>query len=242
GTTGSIPAQELTVGGDPAGIDVSGYFTLPAGFTPMYAASSSDTNIYTASMTEDTLTITPKTAGTDTVSVTVSKPDCDPVKQSFTVTVKATMNESGLYPWSVSGENVYRLTGNVGIGVDNPDQKLVVDGKIEAEEYRLTMIPADYVFEADYDLMPLADVERYIQRHGHLPGVASGPEMAANGIGISRMQTTLLEKIEELSLYIIAQHEQLRVQGDRIVSQQQKLEVRKKQASELEQRLRRLEE
>ena len=143
--------------------------------------------------------------------------------------------------WSVSGEDVYRLTGNVGIGVEVPAQKLVVDGTVKAEGYRLRMIPADYVFEEGYDLLSLDEVESYIRKHGHLPGVPSGAEMKSNGLGISRMQTTLLEKIEELSRYIIAQHEQLRVQGDRLASQQQKLEDRKTHVSELDHRLRRLE-
>ena len=176
-----------------------------------------------------------------TVTDTAESDPCDPVSLSFMVTVEDAVEHPGLYPWSVSGEHVYRLTGNVGIGVEVPDQKLVVDGTVKAEGYRLRMIPADYVFEEGYDLLSLDEVASYIRNHGHLPGVDSGAEMKANGLGISRMQTTLLEKIEELSLYIIAQHKQLRVQGHRLASQQQKLEARKTQARELEQRLRRWE-
>ncbi|MCY3770465.1 MAG: hypothetical protein OXG98_00355, partial [Gemmatimonadetes bacterium] len=91
GTTDPIPAQKLTDGGDPAGIDVSGYFTLPVGFTPVYAASSSDTSIATASMTGNTLTVSPVGAGADAITVTVritnADAGCGVVAQSIMVTV-----------------------------------------------------------------------------------------------------------------------------------------------------------
>ncbi len=242
-----IPDQTLIVGAGTTVIDLTQHFKYIDQDDIEITVTSPSPGIATASIEGTSLKIDPVAAGQiDTVTVTISdtaeSDACDPVSLSFMITVvEATVENPGLYPWSVSGEHVYRLTGNVGIGVEVPDQKLVVDGTVKAEGYRLRMIPADYVFEEGYDLLSLDEVESYIRKHGHLPGVASGAEMKANGIGISRMQTTLLEKIEELSLYIIAQHEQLRVQGDRLASQQQKLEVRKTQASELEERLRRLE-
>ena len=77
-------------------------------------------------------------------------------------------------PWSVSDAgNVYRLEGNVGIGVDDPDERLVVDGRIKAEEIRLEDVtPADYVFDEDYDLMSLDALKEHIRARGHLPGIA----------------------------------------------------------------------
>ena len=242
-----IPDQTLIVGAGTTRIDLTQHFEHIDQDGIEITVTSPSPGIATAAIEGTSLKIGPVAAGQiETVTVKVSdtaeSDPCDPVSLSFMVTVEITLENPDLNPWSVSGVDVYRLEGNVGIGVEVPDQKLVVDGTIKAEGYRLRMIPADYVFEEGYDLLSLDEVEAYIRIHGHLPGVASGAEMKANGIGISRMQTTLLEKIEELSLYIIAQHEQLRVQDDRLAAQRQKLETRKKQASELEQRLRRLEE
>ncbi len=241
-TNAPIPDQTLIVGAGTTEIDLTQHFENIDQDDIEITVKSPSPGIATAAIEGTNLKIDPVAAGQiDTVTVTISdtaaSDPCDPVSLSFMVTVE----NPGLYPWSVSGDHVYRLTGNVGIGVEVPDQKLVVDGTIKAEGYRLRMIPADYVFEEGYDLLSLDEVASYIQNHGHLPGVASGAEMKANGLGISRMQTTLLEKIEELSLYIIAQHEQLRVQGGRLAAQRQKLEIQKTQASKLEQRLRRLE-
>ncbi|MFC1480633.1 hypothetical protein ACFL6E_00075 [Candidatus Neomarinimicrobiota bacterium] len=55
----------------------------------------------------------------------------------------------------------------------------------------------------DYDLMPLPDVERYIAEHQHLPDVPSAEEVAANGLSLGASQAMLLQKIEELTLYMI---------------------------------------
>ena len=242
-----IPDQTLIVGAGTKRIDLTQHFEHIDQDDIEIKVTSPSPGIATAAIEGTNLKIDPVATGQiDTVTVTISdtaeSDPCDPVSQSFMVTVEAAVENPGLYPWSVSGEHVYRLTGNVGIGVEVPAQKLVVDGTVKAEGYRLRMIPADYVFKEGYNLLSLDEVASYIRKHGHLPGVASGAEMKANGIGISRMQTTLLEKIEELSLYIIAQHEHLRVQGDHLASQRQKLEARKTQVSELEQRLKRLEE
>ncbi|MYG16575.1 MAG: hypothetical protein F4207_09185 [Gemmatimonadetes bacterium] len=241
-----IPDQTLIVGAGTTPIDLTQHFEHIDQDGIEISVTSPSPGIATAVIEGTSLKIDPVAAGqiaaiAVTVTDTAESDPCDPVSQSFMVTVEAALEHPGLYPWSVSGEHVYRLNGNVGIGVEVPDQKLVVDGTVKAEGYRLRMIPADYVFEEGYDLLSLDEVASYIRNHGHLPGVASGAEMKANGLGISRMQTTLLEKIEELSLYIIAQHEQLREQGDHLAAQQQKLEIQKTQASELEQRLRRWE-
>ena len=62
---------------------------------------------------------------------------------------------------------------------------------------------ADYVFEKDYPLMPLSNVESYIKKNGHLPGVPSATAVADSGVDISAMQTKMMEKIEELTLHVI---------------------------------------
>jgi hypothetical protein len=93
--------------------------------------------------------------------------------------------------------------GNVGIGTFNPTYKLSVNGTIQAKEVRVETGWADYVFENDYKLQPLNEVATYIKAHKHLPGMASAEEIQKNGLAIGEIQTKMMEKIEELTLYVI---------------------------------------
>ena len=98
----------------------------------------------------------------------------------------------------------------VGIGTTNPTHKLTVNGYISAEEVAVVPdVPADFVFEDDFDLRSLEEVEQYIDVYGHLPEIPSAAEMKADGVGLAAMQMKLLQKIEELTLYLIAQNKVL---------------------------------
>lgn len=103
----------------------------------------------------------------------------------------------------------YRLTisnsGNVGIGTRTPDDKLTVKGRIHAEEVKVDLsVPGpDYVFKEGYDLKSLEEVQEHIQENGHLPNIPSAQEMEENGVELGILNMKLLEKIEELTLYII---------------------------------------
>ena len=67
----------------------------------------------------------------------------------------------------------------------------------------LFKIPPDYVFEPDYRLLSLEEVQAYIEQHKHLPEVPSAKEMKKNGVDVGEMEMVLLKKIEELTLYVI---------------------------------------
>ncbi len=94
--------------------------------------------------------------------------------------------------------------GNVGIGTTDPGAyKLAVKGKIRAEEVVVDTGWADFVFQKDYDLMPLEKVAKHIEKAGHLPGIPTAREVEENGISIGQIQSKLLQKIEEMTLYMI---------------------------------------
>lgn len=95
--------------------------------------------------------------------------------------------------------------GNVGIGTSIPDNsyKLIVNGSIRAKEIRVNTGWSDFVFEKEYILMPLKDVEQFILLHKHLPDIPDAQTVEANGIELGNMNKLLLQKIEELTLYMI---------------------------------------
>jgi hypothetical protein len=83
--------------------------------------------------------------------------------------------------------------------------KLAVGGKIIAEEVVLKLQAnwPDYVFEKDYKLPSFEELQLFIAQHKHLPGVPSANQVQDNGISVAEMNSILLKKIEELTLYII---------------------------------------
>jgi Phage T4 tail fibre len=105
-----------------------------------------------------------------------------------------------------------KVAGSVGIGTTTPDQKLTVKGKIHAEEVIVDLnVPlADYVFGKDYELMPLHEVEQYVQENSHLPEIPSATEVKEKGMGVGEMQNKLLKKVEELTLYVIQQDKRIK--------------------------------
>lgn len=91
-------------------------------------------------------------------------------------------------------------------GATADDNKVAVNGRLTAREVQVSVNQfPDYVFKAGYRLMPLSDVKAYIDSEGHLPNVPSESEVVSNGLDVGEMTTIMMEKIEELTLYIIEQ-------------------------------------
>jgi len=160
------------------------------------------------------------TSGNATMSITsnnVSIGTTTPDPTGAMLTVAGTIHAreiivdsgGGSSQWTSNGSNI-SYTGNVGIGTINPDQKLTVKGKIHAEEVIIDLaVPADYVFKSTYNLMPLNEVEQYVKTNSHLPEIPSASEITKNGLNMGEMQNKLLQKVEELTLYLIEQQKRI---------------------------------
>ncbi len=138
--------------------------------------------------------------------------------------------DTSLVIWSNSGANNYVVLqpswGNTGVGTYTPNAKLhvngtqliggntariaagyslSVDGKIIAEEVKVQLSTSwpDYVFGKNYKLMPLDELEESINKNKHLPNIPSAAEVEKDGISLGDMNKRLMEKVEELTLYII---------------------------------------
>ena len=114
---------------------------------------------------------------------------------------------NGIYGQSQAERFTILQNGNVGIGTSNPGSfKLAVEGKIVAREIQVTLANPfpDYVFGSSYKLRSLYTLENYINQNKHLPGIPSAVEVEKKGgVELGEMNRKLLEKIEELTLYII---------------------------------------
>ncbi|RQO30386.1 hypothetical protein DBR32_12515 [Taibaiella sp. KBW10] len=118
-------------------------------------------------------------------------------------------------------------SGKTHIGMGRPlpngvaaNAMLSVDGTILAKEVRVAISTAthwaDYVFEQDYKLMPLQEVEAFIIANKHLPEVPSAQEVSKDGIEVAEISAVLLKKIEELTLYTIELQKKLDAQQKEI--------------------------
>jgi hypothetical protein len=158
--------------------------------------------------------------------------------------------DTSLVIWSNSGANNYLILqpswGNTGIGTYSPNAKLHVNGtqliggtsariatgyqlsvvgKIIAEEVKVQLYAAwpDYVFSNNYKLMPLDQLEQSINANKHLPNIPAAAEVEKNGIMLGDMNRKLMEKVEELTLYIIDLNKKNNVLAEKVEQLEKKL-------------------
>lgn len=177
----------------------------PAGAIRAGARNSYDFNLFTNNV--DRLTI--KTDG----KVGIGKPN-----PAYTLDVNGQINATSLLvngvtaasKWTTSVSNIYFNTGNVGIGTtlfNNPNNyKLAVNGKLGAKEVVIetnTSTWPDYVFNENYKLPTLSEVETFIKVNKHLPEIPSANTIGKQGINVAEMDAAILKKVEELTLYLI---------------------------------------
>ncbi|MGN7787314.1 hypothetical protein ACTJIJ_22460 [Niabella sp. 22666] len=137
------------------------------------------------------------------------------------------------FAWHTGASVMRIIDGKVGIGTTTPGEKLAVNGRILAKEIKVisgaTTSWPDYVFNSNYKLTPLPELESFIKTHQHLPEIPSAREVAANGIEVGANQALLLKKIEELTLYIIEQNKQLRQYQEKLTAVEKEVQQLKSQ-------------
>ena len=120
--------------------------------------------------------------------------------------------------------------GNVGIGTDDTKGwKFAVNGKIRAKEIKVEANWSDFVFLDNYKLPTLKEVENHIKEKGHLKDIPSAKEVEENGIFLGEIESKLLQKIEELTLYTIAQEKKI----NDLEQQKHKIEEQKEEIEKL---------
>ncbi|MBC7884951.1 MAG: hypothetical protein H7X99_05715, partial [Saprospiraceae bacterium] len=112
-----------------------------------------------------------------------------------------------------SGGDVMMKNPNtsLSIGTENKDHKLNVNGTIRSTELIVESGWADYVFDEDYKLLPIDEVEKYIISNSHLPNIPTASVIQNEGLKVSEISTKMMEKIEEMMLYIIEQNKQIKL-------------------------------
>lgn len=99
-----------------------------------------------------------------------------------------------------------------------------LQGRLEVKEIKITTTPtADFVFEENYNLPKLEEVEKHIKTKKHLPEIASANQMQQEGVNIGEFQIKLLQKIEELTLYSIEQNKKIEKQSKKIEEQNKRI-------------------
>ncbi len=126
------------------------------------------------------------------------------------------------------------INSKVGIGTSAPRNTLDVNGTIRSKEIKVEASPwPDYVFGNNYDLKSLNEVEGFINTNKHLPNIPSAQEIEEDGVSLGEINAKLLQKIEEITLYLIEQNKAQEELMNTVQSQQVKIEKLNKEISSL---------
>ncbi len=149
------------------------------------------------------------------------------------------LNNSNIWFNSINSESngkIY-IGGTATYPSNTGNYRLYVEGGIMTEKVKVALRNsanwADYVFASDYKLMPLKEVEQYVSENKHLPGIDSAKDLAEKGIDVVEMQSKQMEKIEELTLYIIEQDKKIANQNKAIEQNTKDIEELKAQLQAL---------
>ncbi|MBP1221746.1 hypothetical protein [Flavobacterium sp. 1355] len=167
------------------------------------------------------------TASTETTMDTGS----DPLMTFDSRTTSASIITRPLFSWDSYGNRKMILTANGSLGIGTTttgSHKLAVEGSIGAREIKVQATGwSDFVFKKDYKLPTLEEVENHIKEKGHLENIPSEEEVLKNGINLGEMNSKLLQKIEELTLYLIEMKKENIIQNQEIDNLKKQLSSKK---------------
>jgi hypothetical protein len=248
-------AQSLTLTGNVLSISNGNSVTLPAQ-SPQTLSQSGNTITLSNGGGSFNLPITSVVAGTN-VTVTGTGTTANPFTVSANDTslyanngiINQATTVSGNRVVDMNNSNIWFSTANstsngkmyLGSTAIYPNTtgnyRLFVEGGILTEKVKVALRSsanwADYVFANDYKLMPLNEVEAFVKTNKHLPGIDSAEQLAKDGIDVAQMQSKQMEKIEELTLYIIDQDKKIAEQAKALEKNAKELEALKLQIQAL---------
>jgi hypothetical protein len=153
------------------------------------------------------------------------------IHASGTTAPNLVLGSNGLDIMSINPLNNGTVVIGNGAGITQyaAGYKLNVHGKIVCTEVMVKDIASwpDYVFEKKYKLPSLEEVNKFIRKNKHLPGIPSAADVENKGLALGEMQHKLLQKVEELTLYILAQDKRLNRQENEIMELKKNMKIKK---------------
>lgn len=120
------------------------------------------------------------------------------ISRTGKVTIGGTGNAASIYSLGI-------------VSNDTVNFQVMPSGYVYAREIEVALDPfPDYVFEKDYELMPLEELETYIKHEKHLLNIPSAKEVDNNGVGLGELVLLQMEKIEELTLYMLEMNKKIK--------------------------------
>lgn len=149
--------------------------------------------------------------------------------------------DSKLHITTALNKNTYPLIIDKRIQGDPLPYRLMQldhNGLLYAREVKVNLDNwSDYVFDEKYPLMPLSELQAFIQKNNHLPNVPSAKEMTDNGLNVAQSSIIFMEKIEELTLYVLQIHEKVKTQEELLKQQEETIRLQQELIRKLEQQV-----